>query len=159
MVSSHGHCAFMNPWTSTSSAAEQQVTCSNTCMRSCLLHRAAHAPAILAKLPVLPYLPAAAVACILQHVPLHERLTSCALVCRTWAAAAATAPAVVNTELHGSRHLTQLQSWLGKHCAVVTSLTVTAPDILAWRERDKWRLLQLPVPQFTRLRTLCRRGG
>ena len=68
-------------------------------------------------------LPEAVVACILQHVPLQERLTSCALVCRTWATAAALVPADVDVRLKDCEHRRQLQLWLGKHAGVVVALT------------------------------------
>jgi hypothetical protein len=92
------------------------------------------------------------VACILQHVPLKERLTRCALVCRAWAAAAAAAPAVLEVRLQDKKHCQQLQDWVGKHAGVLAGLTV---DL--WREDAfDWvaPLLQLPLPKFLQLHSL-----
>jgi hypothetical protein len=43
------------------------------------------------------------VACILQHVPLRQRLNRCALVCRAWAAVAVAVPADVHCFLQQSQ--------------------------------------------------------
>jgi hypothetical protein len=91
------------------------------------------------------------VACILQHVPLRQRLNCCALVCRSWAAAAAAAPAEVNAELDSER-CEQLQDWLAKHGGVVVGLTTRLSTAsLRWRVKD---LLALPVQKLTQLRRL-----
>jgi hypothetical protein len=94
----------------------------------------------------LPELPEAAVACILQHVPLRERLTHCALVCRAWAALAAAAPANVDVQgVYGRERCEQLQYWLNKHAGVV--VTFTAEDCSRWP-------LQLPILKLTQLHSL-----
>jgi hypothetical protein len=84
-----------------------------------LNHRAAR-PAAPQQIPELPE---AVVVCILQHVQLRQRLTSCALVCRAWAAVAATtAPADIELRLDSTRRTVGLEDWLSNHGGVVVGL-------------------------------------
>jgi hypothetical protein len=53
------------------------------------------------------------VVCILSHISLLQQRLRCALVCRTWAAAAVKVPAVVICGIKDSDHCDQLQQWLG----------------------------------------------
>ena len=62
-----------------------------------------------------PELPAALWAQVLQHVPLQQRLSRCALVCKAWAAAAAAATVDIKVQLFGDEKLAALQSWLHRH--------------------------------------------
>jgi Golgi nucleoside diphosphatase len=63
------------------------------------------------------------VACILQHVPFKERLTGYALVCRAWAAFAATVSGDVDaSQLKSTEHCAQLQDWLYKSGVKVDAL-------------------------------------
>jgi hypothetical protein len=91
------------------------------------------------------------VACILQHVPLLERFTSCALVCRAWAAAAAAVPSAVCLPPKDSDHLVQLQDWLALRGGAVVALTLQP---LPHTYQHKWSTLQLPVLKLVRLRSL-----
>jgi hypothetical protein len=91
------------------------------------------------------------VSCILRHVRLQQRLNCCALVCRSWAAAAAAAPADVEITIKSSEHCQQLQHWLTKHGAVVVRLV--AHD---WSGNTKGlRWLQLPLQHLTQLHSLA----
>lgn len=91
--------------------------------------------------------------CILQHVPQQERLTSCTLVCRAWAAAAAAATAGVDAQLQSSEHGAQLQDWLRECGAVVVTLRMRPQNspCVPWRS---WRPQQLHVAKLMRLRSL-----
>jgi hypothetical protein len=99
----------------------------------------------------LPALPDAAVACILQHVPVKQRLTSCALVCRTWAAAAVAAPAILYLSLNSSEHSRQLQDWLFKHGGVVVEFWGAAMPSDGFTKWLKSHPLQLPIHKFSQL--------
>lgn len=90
-------------------------------------------------------------ACILQHVPLQQRLTSCALVCQLWAALAAAVPGVLDVRLKSTEHCQHLQDWLNKHGAVVVKLRARGP---LFNVSDEWLRLQLPVQHLTHLRSL-----
>lgn len=93
-------------------------------------------------------LPEEVAVCILRHMPLQQRLR-CALVCHTWAAAAAKVPAIVICGLDSSEQSGKLQHWLGKHGGVV--------EVMHCASQEVWPtcpLLQLPVPKLTQLRSL-----
>jgi hypothetical protein len=103
--------------------------------------------------PEAPALPKEVLVSILQQLPLPQRLT-CALVCNTWAAAAAAVPTAVSTQLRSNEHCQQLQHWLSKHAGLVVSLN-NPPHL--YRTGDpggSWSPLQLPVHKFVRLRSL-----
>ena len=89
--------------------------------------------------------------CILSHVTLQQRLTCCALVCRSWAAAAAAAPADVEITINSSKHCQQLQHWLTKHGAVVARLD--ASDFVWNNPGLFW--LHLPVQHLKQLHSLA----
>jgi hypothetical protein len=101
----------------------------------------------LAEPAEIPHLPNAAVACILQHLPLRQRLTSCALVCKAWAAVAATVPANVELGTYSSETAKQLQEWLDAHADVVVRLA----HAHTYQDAHTW---QLPVRKLTQLRSL-----
>ena len=110
---------------------------------------AATSLASLAVSSELPDLPGPAVASILQHMPLRQRLNCCALVCCSWAAAAAAAPADVCAWLPSSERREQVQGWLDKHAGVVASLKAhPSPSALDGLS------LGLPVAKLTQLHKL-----
>jgi hypothetical protein len=84
-------------------------------------------------------------------VPLRQRLNCCALVCRTWAAAAAAAPAEVVIWLDSRDRCAQLQGWLAKCGDVVVSVS-TRDDVAS--RRGGFLGLKLPTPELTALRQL-----
>lgn len=57
-------------------------------------------------------------------VPLQARLRSCALVCRTWAAAAAAATTTLDMQLRDQAHADSLSKWLGTHGCNIEHLAV-----------------------------------
>ena len=90
--------------------------------------------------------------CILQHVPLQERLTACALVCLAWAEAAVAAPAIIEWKPTFSKpqQFEQLRDWLRNRGDAVVSFT-------AMRADSSWsgsRPLQPPVAKLKQLRSL-----
>ena len=89
-------------------------------------------------------------ACILQHVPCKERLTSCALVCRAWAAAAVTVPAALLIQNGSSERCMQLHDWLRKHGGAAVRITAQGWSRLHWKKP----VLQLPIPKLTQLQHL-----
>lgn len=68
-------------------------------------------------------LPQSLISRILQHVPLQQRLCSCALVCSTWAAAATAATSIITVQLLPGQ-LTDLQSWMKQHGQSLQQLEV-----------------------------------
>lgn len=99
---------------------------------------------------------------ILQHVPIHDRLARCALVCCAWAAAASRAttalytcdkPPALPLVVAGPQRRKQLQAWLQQWGEQVTSLDLEytpASD----QESDKAPTLLLPAGQLSRLQAL-----
>ena len=114
------------------------------------LHDRARPSSTTAPAQQLPDLPEAVVVCILQHVPVRQRLTSCAMVCLLWAAAAAAVP-MWDVLLKRNKHCGQLQDWLVKHGGVMAALTAKGDKWGSWRN---WRPLQLPFLQLKQLRIL-----
>jgi hypothetical protein len=100
---------------------------------------------------VIPQLPDTAVACVLQHVPLQQLLTSCALVCRAWAAAAATFTTEIDVLFKRSNHCVQLQDWLAQHGCVLVALTAQHSPCAQSISTHPWRL---PVLQLMQLHSL-----
>jgi hypothetical protein len=88
---------------------------------------------------------------ILSRVPLSERLTQCALVCRSWASAAALATEHVRVKLRADT-LPAFQSWMQLHAAQLLSLQLTASGSL-WPSKEL-RVLQLPLQDFSQLQQL-----
>jgi len=76
--------------------------------------------------PAVDSLPLEQLAQVLQHVPLKERLSSCALVHSSWRAAAAEA----TTEIECSYNSNSLSAWLRSHCSKVCiiSMSIKTPD-------------------------------
>lgn len=62
---------------------------------------------------------------VLQLIPLHERLSSCSLVQRRWAAAAA-ASNNMEANITSEQQLAQLQAWLQQHGRHLTSLQLSS---------------------------------
>lgn len=95
-------------------------------------------------------LPVAVVANILQHVPQNQRLSSCALVCSSWATAAAAATTQLrrDTQLPLAK-LSALGKWLEQHAKQMVSL-----DLSLYSAQVTGVPLQLPyhdLVQLTRL--------
>jgi hypothetical protein len=73
-------------------------------------------------------LPVGVLASILQPLPLRERLTSCSLVCRSWAAAVAATSAHVEVESSSSIRWGHVQDWLQGHAGQATSIKLYHQD-------------------------------
>jgi len=89
-------------------------------------------------------LPSAVMMRILQNVPLGQRLRSCALVSRHWAAAAAAATTRIDPKGTGIMHNSdreQLPKWLSRRGSFVTSLVLKAGG-------GGKKLHALPYPQL-----------
>lgn len=114
-------------------------------------------------------LPAAVLVEVLQHVPLSERLSSCALVCRAWAAASAAATVELEIDLAPAQ-FPSFQSFVRQHSMQLLALKVSLPDERPWGKdpfnrtdcrlgpKPHSRLLQLPCEQLQQLEdlALCR---
>lgn len=101
---------------------------------------------------VIPALPDAVVALILQHIPLKQRLGPCALVSRSWLDVAASIPPAFISAVISQQHSCQsLHDWLtaekrGQH---ITTLQI------ALRASAGKPRLHLPCTHLARLQTLC----
>lgn len=93
-------------------------------------------------------LPMALLARILQHVPQEERLASCALVSKAWAAAAAAATVSIHVEGLNSSKTASLQSWVELHARQLQSLRLQRRY---WQSRSP---LQLPCAELQQLSVL-----
>lgn len=89
-------------------------------------------------------------ACICQHVPLQQRLSCCALVCRSWAVIAATEPAHVEADVTDPKKLKQMQAWLHSCGEQVTTLSLLSTH----KSYDHRPLLQLACSKLTQLQSL-----
>lgn len=76
---------------------------------------------------IIPELPEAAVAAILQHMPLQQRLKACS-VCKSWKAIAATLPAHVSTDVTAAIKRRNLKIWLANFGHHVTSITLVGSN-------------------------------
>jgi hypothetical protein len=110
-----------------------------------------------------PQLPNAAMDRILHHVPLSTRLTTCASVCKAWAAAAVRATTNVQCTVKrqdAAHKLPLLQTWLRQSEQQLTSLHVAPKaDRVAGRDLrsdDSMGALQLPASQLPSLQELSR---
>lgn len=72
--------------------------------------------------PIVPHLPDPALSTILQFMPRKQRMQSCALVCKRWAAAAVAATTDITATLYDYNDCEELQKWLGKNGSQVESL-------------------------------------
>ena len=108
-------------------------------------------PLTTAAQEVIPQLQDAAVACILQHVPLQQRLSVCAMVCRAWAAAAVTVTTNIDILFKRSNRCVHLQDWLAKRGGVVVALTAQHSPCA---QSISTHPLRLPVLQLMQLRSL-----
>jgi len=93
----------------------------------------------------LPFLPMKVIEVILQHVPLTERLTACALVCKAWADAAASLSVHVEHQVR-PEYLSAFIPWLEQHGHRLCSLQLQSSYGLS----EQLPLLQLP-PSLQRL--------
>ena len=102
-------------------------------------------------------------ALILQHVPQQERLSSCALVCSNWAAAAALATTHVRTNrvsaerrmisaakpehrVLAAEKLAALGSWLSKHAKQMVELNVAPFSLVTLHQHKEQPRPQLLLP-------------
>lgn len=73
----------------------------------------------------LPVLPVDVLTKTLQQVPLRERLSSCSLVCSSWAAAAAATSVHLEVELSSCIRWGHVLGWLRAHAGQATSINLT----------------------------------
>lgn len=79
---------------------------------------------ITVKMPQsVPELPDAVLGTIFQHVPLKQRLSCCALVCRAWAAAASATTAHLDASVSAS-NAQALESWIDRHAEQLASINL-----------------------------------
>lgn len=97
--------------------------------------------------PAAPPLPEAVLVAIARQLPLQQRLRSFALVCRTWAAAAAATPADLQAELGSCIRWENVQEWLHQNADQVSSIRFS-------HHGNRRQLLQLPCARLTRLQQL-----
>jgi hypothetical protein len=81
---------------------------------------------------------------VLRHVPQQQRLTQCALVCRTWASAAAVATLHVKCKLTPAT-APALQAWLQQHAGQLLTLQLSGRGRIS---------LRLPLHKLKRLKIL-----
>jgi hypothetical protein len=75
----------------------------------------------------VPGFPEAVLDTIFQHIPLKQRLSCCAVVCRAWAAAASTATAHLNSPVSAS-NTQALQSWIDRQAGQLASIILRNSD-------------------------------
>jgi len=83
---------------------------------------------------------------IVEHIPLHERLTSCALVCQKFHAAAVAATEDIEAILREQLAVDNFMEYLQQYGSHLTGITVTGYK----DEHGNWPVLleQLPCPQL-----------
>jgi DNA-binding transcriptional ArsR family regulator len=91
-------------------------------------------------------LPSALLARILQLLSQHNRLSSCATVCKSWAAAAAAATTVVSIRRAVPVRFRTFQPWLQQHGSQLVTLSV--------RSVTRDLQLQLPCDELQQLESL-----
>jgi hypothetical protein len=122
-----------------------------------------NAPCILLQSVEMPRLtagdvPLPVISQILQHVPLRQRLSSCALVCSTWAAAAAAATNSINIEIL-PKQLPALGLWMQQHGKYVQHLQVKQRGLNVFTsEPTNLIQLHLPAHQLMQLTSLQVKG-
>lgn len=102
----------------------------------------------------LPELPEAVVISILQQIPLRDRLACCALVCKSWASAAACTAMDLRADVTGPEGCRQMQNWLEQSAGQVNSINLTyctRPDEILSPVQSR---LLLPCSKLTGLETL-----
>ena len=72
-----------------------------------------------------PSLPSAVLTTILQHLHLQHRLTVCALVCKSWAAAVANTTAAAAATLAGPDYCLNMQEWVQLWAPQLSSLDLS----------------------------------
>ena len=93
-------------------------------------------------------LPSEVLVHVLQHVPLRDRLCSCALVQQSWRHAAAAATHSIQLQNSTPARCSQLLDWLPQHGQQVLHLDVQAAN----RQCCNTPLMQLPCPKLTSLK-------
>lgn len=112
--------------------------------------------------PAVLSLPIALLAKVLQHIPLHQRLSSCALVSRELSAAAAVGTVhIAVANLPSGPRITALESWISKHGQQLQRLQLTMQSSNADDEEEEvysGTLLRLPCAQLVRLTSMDLQG-
>jgi hypothetical protein len=110
----------------------------------------------------LPFLPEAVLTAILQHVPLQQRLSSWALVCHAWKAAAAQTTADIGLSVPqdlSTDSFQHLHSWLQRNWCRVASIGLQhCPSTQASWSHWQAITLQLPTAKLTQMQTLDLQG-
>jgi len=86
---------------------------------------------------------------VMEHISLHERLTSCALVCQKFHAAAVAATECIDVTLRGQRQVDRFMEYLQQYGSHLTSISLTGGG----DDHDNFPVLleQLPCPQLLQL--------
>ena len=116
-----------------------------------------HSPFFLQGPPTpthISQLPSALLAMVLQHVPLQQRLSHCALVCKAWAAAATAASTHFVHEISEDR-LPSLLPWLRQHGTQLLRLDLSCKGLHPYGNGP---LLQLPMGRLPKLQQLSLSG-
>jgi hypothetical protein len=97
---------------------------------------------------------------ILKFVPTAHRLSSCAAVCQSWAAAAAAATtnSAISQGSFSADTVQSLSNWLDQHASDVVSIKV--PEVSFSNKRKLYNLhpLALPCAQLSKLKSLQLQG-
>jgi hypothetical protein len=113
-----------------------------------------------------PELPKVLITRILQHVPIQQRLYSCALVCKAWAAAAVAATNTISLSFstHSTLKKKRVATWLQHYGQDVLGLCLTITKNVIYSDRPggrSWELsadpdgtFKLPCPQLQNLTSL-----
>lgn len=82
---------------------------------------------------------------VLQHVPVQQRLSSCALFCQKLSRAATAATQSLQHELAGTpQHLAAFLGWTSSHGSLLTTLFL-------WSMPNDSSIRQLPCPNLVEL--------
>lgn len=97
--------------------------------------------------PAAPPLPEAVLVTIARQLPLQQRLSSFALVCQTWAAAAAATPADLEADCSSCIRWEHVQDWLHQNADQVSRIRFS-------HHGNRRQLLQLPCARLMKLQQL-----
>jgi hypothetical protein len=103
-------------------------------------------------------LPPALLALVLRSVPQQQRLTSCALVCWAWAAAAIVATDSISLAALAASRFDLLQDWLQQHGQHLRAVQIQQPDNRGWRDSNRLVDLALPTASLLQLKSLKLHG-
>jgi hypothetical protein len=93
-------------------------------------------------------------ACILQHVPLRQQLTCCAVVCRAWHAAVRKTAKHVKVATSKHNQVVHLSNWLQTSGGGLRSITLEWTSLYSSIESDPsyhYEQLQIPVDKLPQL--------